>query len=259
MPTLTELAAELGIPVETLNAKPDVVAKWNGHFTDAEAKLTQAAQLKREADATQALIDQNIASFGNVEATNVQLQAQIEAIKAASKTLEEKGGIKLDLNLPNLNAPAPKDAAKELLDTLTRGFSTVGQTMNEMNRYMRVFGKPLPEDPATLADRASAARLSVHDYVEQTYKVSAEETRLSTERAQKEKDDYAALKVKEYQDAHPSTSGHPELNGGFPSNHPLMPKTMDTGDFKKFSNQSAREKVAAMVGRAQERLSQAAN
>ena len=37
--TLDTLADELGIPRETLSAKSDVVAKWNGYLSEADSKI----------------------------------------------------------------------------------------------------------------------------------------------------------------------------------------------------------------------------
>jgi len=119
----------------------------------------------------------------------------------------------------------------------------MGQTMNESNRYMRVFGQPIPEDPATLADRAAAARLSVHDYVEQTYKVSAKEKELAAAAEQKRLDDYSAKKVEEYKAAHPVTAGHPELGPGVPSNYPNIPAPRKGDTLREFSAKSPMEKI----------------
>lgn len=254
---LATLAAELGIDPAVLAAKPDVTAKWDGYLGNADARYAEAERLKKDAETLQATIDANIASFGVNEATNIQLQAQVDALTAAAKTLEEKGGIKLNLNLPNIGTPAAKDPAKELTDLMTRGFSQIGATMAVSNRYASLFGKPMPDDPAKFGDEAAQARMSIADYAEKKYGFSAKEKEIS-DAAQKAHDDaIRTAAVKEYQDKYPSTAGHPELNGGYPSNYPAMPKPMEQKDFKSFSNMSTREKISAMVGRAQERTTQA--
>ena len=156
-----------------------------------------------------------------MQANNAALTAANASLVAAVEEIKKQGFT--GLNIPDLPKPVSQsapDPVKTLTDTIMKGFSQMGQTMNAVNRYQRVFGQPIPEDPATIADRAANARLSVNDYVEQTYKVSAKEKEISDAAAQKSRDDYAATKIEEYKAAHPITAGHPDLNGGTSSNYP---------------------------------------
>ena len=252
--TVEELAAELGIPAETLAAKPDVVKKWNSTFATTESNATQkladAQKQLTDAQNLQRVIDENIRTAGLTETNMAQLQANNAALTAALESVKKAGftGITIpDLPKPGTSTVDPMDTLK---NTIVQGFTNIGQTLNEMNRYQRVFGAPLPEDPQTIADRAAAARLSVHDYVEQTYKVSAKETELATASRQKEMDAYAETKINAYKEAHPSTAGHPELNGGLPSNYPTMPKPREATSVREFASLPARQKIADAMQRA---------
>lgn len=256
MPTLNELAAELGIPAETLAAKADVVTKWNGFFSDAESKAAAGEKAMNDARALQATIDTQIANFGINETTVAGLQAQVAALKAAQAELE-KNGFKLDLKIPDLPNNTP-DPVKNLETLIRNGFTQMGQTVDATNRYFRVFGKPLPEDPATLADKAAAQRLSVHDYMERTYNISAEERKQAEAAETAKLEAFAEKKLQAYKEANPSTAGNPNLNGGVPSNFPAMPKPRESKDIREFSSMSARDKIANAMQRANEAAKTAA-
>src|ERR1700748_47300 len=227
--SVEEILAGLGIAPDAYAGKTNELKEWNGKISasEAAAQAAQAAAEKKLADA-QALdrvINDNIAQFGVNETNIAQLRANNAALTAALEEVKKAGFS--GINIPDLPTPGGNktvDPADQFRNSVAQGFAQMGQAMNAINRYYRVTGKPLPEDPTQLADNAAARRMSVNDYVEQTYKLSETERANAAAAAQKEKDDYAALKVKEYQEAHPSTAGHPDLNGGMPSNYPQMPK-----------------------------------
>ena len=253
--TVEELAAELGIPAETLAAKPDVVKKWNKSFattqSEAQAKLDAALQKVQDAKDIERITNESINAAQLTEFNVAQIQANNDALTTANaaltatiESLRKQGFTGLNIpELPKVNTVTPPDPTKSLTDLITKGFTQMGQTMNEVTRYQRVFGTPIPEDPATLADKAAAVRLSVHDYVEQTYKVSAKEQELSAASRQKELDAYAAKKLEEYQAAHPVTTGHPELGPGVPSNYPNIPKPSDAAGVREMAGKSPMEKI----------------
>lgn len=251
--TVEEILAGLGVVADP--AKADVLKTWNGKLaaleTDAQTKLADAQKQLQDAQGLQRVIDDSIRTSGLTEANVTQLQANNAALKAALdardaaiKTIKDAGFSGLTLpDLPAVNLNPAKDPVKDLTETIMRGFSNMGAVMNEANRYQRVFGAPLPEDPATLADRAAASRLSVHDYMEQTYKVTAKEKELTAAAAQKDKDAYAAQKLEEWKAAHPVTAGHPELGPGVPSNYPNIPKPSDAAGVREMSGKSPMEKI----------------
>ena len=253
--TVEELAAELGIPAETLAAKPDVVKKWNTTFATTESaaaqKLADAQQRLTDAQNLQRVIDDNIRTAGltetnvaQLQANNASLTAANAALVAAVESIKAQGFTGINIpDLPKVTPAATVDPLDTLQKTIMQGFTNIGQTLNEMNRYQRVFGTPLPEDPVVLADKAAKVRMSVHDYVEQTYKVSAREQELATANRQKELDTYAAKQVDAYKAAHPVTTGHPELGPGVPSNYPNIPKPSDAAGVRDMAGKSPMDKI----------------
>jgi hypothetical protein len=245
--TVEELAAEFGIPAETLAAKPDVVKKWNTNFattqSDAATKLAAAEKQLQDAQALQRVIDENIRTAGLTETNIAQLQASNAAYAAALDAVKKAGFT--GITMPDLptTTPAAKDPVADLTGLITKGFTQMGQTLNEMNRYQRVFGSPLPEDPGTIADRAASARLSVRDYMEQTYKVSAKEQENAAAVTAKHEAGLKAKWEEEYKAAHPVTMGHPELGGGVPSNFPNIPKPSDAKGVAEMAGKSPMEKI----------------
>jgi len=247
--TTRELALALGVPEETLTAKADIISQFDQSMsaaaTEAQRKLEEAQNLDR-------IVNDNIAKFGMTEANTAQLQASNAALKAALDSVKAQGfnGITIP-DLPSIT-PAAKDPMDSLRETIVNGFASVGQTLGVSTRYQRVFGQPLPDDPATLAQEAQSRRLSVADWAEQKYGITAKETAVNTEREQKRMDDYAAAAVTKYKETNPSVAGHPELNGGMPSGYPNIPKPRDTKSVREFSSMSAREKIASAMTRANE-------
>lgn len=252
--TVDEILAGLGIAVDP--AKTDAIRTWNGKLasleSDAQAKLAEAEQKMRDSEGLQRVVDENIRISGLTEAALAEARANAAAWQraaserdAAIKTIKDAGFSGLNIpELPAVNLSAPtKDPVKQLEETIMNGIGVMGQTMNEMNRYQRVFGAAVPEDPATIADRAIKARLSVRDYMEQTYKVSAKEQEKVAAAQQKERDDYAAKKIEEYKLAHPVTTGHSELGGGVPSNYPNIPKPSDAAGVAAMAGKSPMEKI----------------
>lgn len=253
--TVEEILSGLGIPAETYAGKD--LQSWNGKISAIEStaneRITTAEKKLADAQALSQVINDNIAQFGINETNMAQLRANNAALTAALEEVKKAGfsGITIP-DLPNSNAAQQADPADQFRTSVAQGFAQMGQAMNAINRYYRVTGKPLPEDPTTLADNAARLRMSVNDYVEHTYKLTETERANAAAAAQKEKDDYAALKVKEYKEAHPSVAGHPELNGGLPSNFPAMPKPRDGKDLRSFAGMSARDKIADAMRRSAE-------
>ncbi len=252
--TVDEILVGLGIAIDP--AKADAIRTWNGKLaaleSDSQAKLAEAQQRFNDAQGLQRVIDENIRTSGLTEANLAQSQANIAALTAAlasrDAAIEEikKAGF-TGINIPALPkvdlTPAAKDPVKELQDTIMKGIGIMGETMNEANRYQRVFGAALPEDPATIADRAMKARLSVRDYMEQTYHVSAKESEKVAAAQQKERDDYANKKIEEYKLANPVTAGNSNLGGGVPSNYPNIPKPSDAAGVAAMAGKSPMEKI----------------
>lgn len=259
---LNVLAAELGIDPATLQAKPDVVAKWNGYLSEADTQYRSAKEMKEDAEAKlaaleteNATINTNIEKFGYTEATIAALKANNAAMEASLKELQTQG---FDVKIPTAVAPAaPKPAEfdpskfqQDVNATLIHGF-------NVMNRYQRLYGKALPEDLDALAREAVAAKKPFQQYVAEKYDFAGEEKRQSDAAAKKHDEEIAAKAVAEYREKNPITAGNPELQRGVASRYPQVVKARETGDNKNFANMSAREKIAASVARSRAALSQA--
>ena len=250
MATVEEILADLGVTVDP--AKAANVAKWNGTLSASQA---EAQKKLEDAQALQRVIDENIRTAGLTETNIAQLQASNAAYAAALDAVKKAGFT--GITIPDLSVTKPNtaDPMETLKSTIVNGFTNIGQTLNEMNRYQRVFGAPIPEDPQTIADKAAASRLSVRDYVEQTYKVSAKEAQIAQEATAKREAEIAAKAVAEYKEKNPSTAGNPNLNGGLPSNYPSMPKPRDTKSVREFATLSAREKISNAMQRATQEVS----
>ena len=118
MPTIQELATELGIDPGILTAKPDVVTKWNNHFTDADTKLAQAKENLQKAENDQRVINDQIQKFGITEQTNAQLRAANAALDAALKEVKKSG---FDITIPDFPVTAaPKPPSVD--DQMKTGF-----------------------------------------------------------------------------------------------------------------------------------------
>ena len=253
MATVEEILAELGITPDP--AKAAVVKKWNTTLSasegDAQTKLATAQKKMDDAQALQRVIDENIRTAGLTETNVAQLRANNAALTAANASLvaaveeiKKQGFTGLNIPaLPALPQPAKVDPIDALQQTIMNGFTNAAQAMDEMTRYQRITGKPIPENPSMIADKAAKARMSVHDYVEQTYKLSELERTQAATASQKEKDDYAAQKVEEWKAAHPVLTGHPELGPGVPSNYPNIPKPSDAAGVKEMAGKSPMEKI----------------
>lgn len=252
--TLEALATELGIDPATLQAKPDVTAKWNGYLSEADTKYREASQAKTDADAAlkrlddeQKAINEQIEKFGLTEARYDALAANYAAMEAQLKVFKEKG---YDVNLPTATPAAPVvDPQKKIETDMRTGFSQMGAAMRVQSRYQAIYGKPFIDDPVKLIDEAIAARMPVEQYAEQKYKFAEETQRQSAAELQRKINEGVEAGVNKYKEEHPITQGNPDLHPGRASRSPYVMKSSDTPDLKKFANLSSREKIAASVGR----------
>ncbi|MGC9293314.1 MAG: hypothetical protein ACP5EP_11440 [Acidobacteriaceae bacterium] len=251
--TVEEILESIGVSVDPQHAA--TLQQWNGKISaiesEAQRRLSAAQEALEQAQAQNQIIQSAIEQSGMTEknlmelrANNAALAASNAAYKAALENVKSQGldGITI-ADLPPVPAKAAPDPIQTLQETMMRGFSQVGQTFNEMNRYQRVFGAPLPVDPAQLGDLAARANLSVHDYMERTYHVGEKENEKRLAAEQKARDEYAAKKIEEYKAAHPIVAGNPELGYGSPSDHPYLPKPMDAKSISEFSALSPQQKI----------------
>jgi hypothetical protein len=246
--TVEEILADLGVTLDP--AKADSAKKWNGQLSTLETgsaqKLADAQKALQDAQALQRVIDDNIAANGLTEANMAQLRANNAALSAALEEVKKAGFT--GINIPNLPPANPtKDPMKELESLIVKGFTNVGQTLNIANRYQRVFGHPMPDDPGTLADEAAARRMDVVAYAEQKYGFAAAEQKAQQEATAKREAEIRAAAVAEYKEKNPNTAGHPELNPGMPSNYPAIPKPRDGASVREMAGMTTRQKIEAAM------------
>src|ERR1700677_577326 len=162
--TLNDLANELGIPVETLASKGDVVNKWNGYLSEADTKYQTATRAQKEALETlesakreQQVIDEQIQKFGVTEARLAELETAVAVRDAAIESVK-KSGFKVDMpTLPTPKATPAADPAAEW----KQGFRQMGAAMRVQAKYQEIHGKPATFDPIALVDEAIANRMDV--------------------------------------------------------------------------------------------------
>lgn len=261
---MNQLAAELGIDPATLSAKADVVSKYNTYFQEANTRYETATRAQQEAEAKlaqvqseQAAINEQIAKFGMTEANVAALRANNAAMEASLKAIKEQGfdvNIPAPVAVPTQAAPEfdPQNFRQQVNQTLIEGF-------NANNRYQRLFGKALPEDVDVLAREAAQQRKPFSQYVAEKYDFAGEEKRQSEAAMQKRLDEYAASKLKEYQEKNPVVAGNPNLAPGVQSRAPHIFKPREESERRQFSNMGFREKIANSVKRTQEMIKQQAS
>jgi hypothetical protein len=259
--TLDNLAAELGIDPATLQAKPEVAAKWNGYLTEADTKYTQATASERKAaedveraQREQAEIDRQIRSFGVTETRLTELETANAALTAALGKAKEMG---LNVDLSGIPKPAPVAAAdptKVLNDTMRSGFAQMGEALRVQARFQAVFNKPFVDDPVRLVDEAIAAKLPVAEYAERKYKFSEETERIRQAEVQARIDAGVSAGVKKYQEEHPVTAGHRGLAPGLASRHPQVFKPRTAQETNDFRRMPVRDRIAASVSHVREAL-----
>jgi hypothetical protein len=260
MPTIAELATELGLDASTF--KPEAVAKWNTYFTDADAQYKTAKELKdasehnlRQVTQEQNAINEYIEQYGASETATAALRANNAAMEAQLKALKEQG---IAVTVPDPIAPTnPTKPANVFDENKFRGqvSNVLSQSINLNNRYQTLYGKPLPDDIDALADQASKAGKQLFQYAAEKYDFAGEEKRKSDATKKAEIDAAVAAGVKKYQDEHPNVAGNPFMNGGGDSRNPqILRRGHDSKDLKEYANLTPREKIARSISNSRELL-----
>lgn len=245
--TVEEILADLGIPAETIAAKKDNIASWNGKMaasaTEAAQKLADAQKALQDAQNLKSVIDADIAANGVNESNLAQLRASNAAMTAALAEVKKAGFTGITIPDFPTNTPAAVDPITGMKTLVVDGFTKIMQLQNAQNKYQRIFGKPLPDDPTALADEAAARRLDVNTWAEQKYGFAAAEQTQRADAAKKHDETIAAKAVEDWKAAHPVTNGHPELGAGVPSNYPNIPKPSDAKGVREMAGKSPMEKI----------------
>jgi hypothetical protein len=252
--TVAGLAAELGIDPATLASKQDIVARYDGYFSQADTQYAEAKSALDKAARDQQAIDEQIKSFGITEARITELTAANAALKAAMESAKS-AGLNIDLSgIPNPTAPPAADPIKTLEGRLNSLAANMSAGMKVQTKYYSTFGKPLPVDIDTLIGEATMARMPVEQYAEQKFQFSAELAKQQQAQQEADKAKWKAEGAREWQDAHPVTSGHPGLARGRDSQHARVIKPRTSDEQKSFRNMTPRERIANSVSRTREAL-----
>jgi hypothetical protein len=262
MPSVADLAKEMGIDLATVDHR--FVVKLDEHYQGSQNAYSAAERLKKDAEANLVKVQQEqqeingyIERYGATEAAMAALKANNAAMEASLKTLKSQG---FNVDIP----AAPVVPGSPAIGGNAPGFdpdkfsSRVGNIMaesfNANNRYMALFGKPIPDDMDNLAGEAARARMSLSQFVAQKYDFAGEERKRSEATAKAHDEEVAAKAVKKFQEEHPVTAGNPELTNGVPSRNFTMYKPRDNAEMKSFAGLSARDKIAQSVSRTRQLL-----
>ena len=262
--TLEELASDLGLDVATID--PAKKAKVTAYLTEADSKYASASQAQKDAQTAldavkneQAAIDDRIRSFSVSEAELDGLKARYAGLQGRAALMEgqlksfKTGGYNVDIP-PAIVDPTPPPFDPNRFQSDVN--NTLVSVFNVMNRYSRLYGKAMPDDADALAREAKAHNMHFTDWAAQKYDFQGEEKRQSEKATQADKDAYATVKVKEYQDAHPVTAGNHELTPGGASRFPELAKRPVPQKHENFGGSPA-QRIARSVKRSLEGLAAA--
>lgn len=258
MPTLAELANELGIDPAVLSAKGDVVTKWNGYLSGADTKYQDATRAQKEAvdkleqaKREQQVINEQIAKFGMDEARMIELETAI-AVRDAALAKVKASGLNVDMSgFPPPTASTPPDPTKALTDKVTQGFSLYAQALKTQNTYQNIFGKPFSDDIEALSNEAQQNRMSLFDYAAKKYDFTGEQSKRQKAAQEAHDADVSAKAVSKYREDHPEI---PLGQRGVASRHPQIVKPRDAQTDKTFRNLPAKERIAQSVARSRAAL-----
>lgn len=260
MPTIQEIAAEMGVDLSTV--KPEFVTRISGLVTDADKQFQSATQLKEASEANlrqvqqeQDEINRYIEQYGASEQTNAALRANYAAMEAQLKSLKEQG---IPVEIPAAPAaPTTKQPTTPAFNPdqfADRMGSVLSQSIDASNKHLALYGKPMPDSLETLAAEAKQARKTVGQHAAEKYDFSGEEKRKSEAAAKAHDEAVAAAAVKKYQEDHPNVAGNPFQARGESSSFPQILKPREAKDQRAFANLSPREKIAQSVARSREAI-----
>lgn len=264
MPSIQDLAAELGIDLSA--AKPEAVSKWNTYLSDADTKYKSAEQMKAEAEANLAKLqeEQNeingfIEQYGASQTTLAALEANNAAMKAQLEAFQ-KNGFNVEIPakpiVPGSPATggnaAPKNGGVDEQQIYSRVGNVMSQAFDLNNKHLALFGKPIPDSMESLAEQARAVRKPLQQFIAEKYNFAGEEKRRAAEEQKKHDDEVAAAAVKKFQEEHPPVGDNPFMRPGSDSRYGQILKPRDPKDLHNFAGLSAKEKIAKSVARSRE-------
>lgn len=241
MPTVAELAQEMGIDLSTVPA--NFVSKLDGMYSESQQNFSLA---KREREQT----SEYIANYATQTSRAAAVEAENAGLRATLTTLKEKG---IEVTIPAAPSGAPKNPAS--FDP--QGFKgevgfMLGQAIDASNAYLRLYGKPLPESIEALASEANGRRMKPYDWAAQKYGFADKEKEQKTAEQKAHDDAVSAAAVEKYKAEHPVTTGNPDLQHGRDSRSPTLPKPLQGQDLANFANLPARERIAQSIARSRQ-------
>lgn len=240
MATLAEVLKSAGIADDVVAGLPkEVSAALTGFVSDAETKLSTAAEDKRKAEEVlrQAGLDRKeIEEYVNRYESSLNEQgstkARLDAALAYIESLKTQG---FDVKLPEPTGDGKKPAvpgspaiggnAVDEGKILGKVGSVMSQWLDANNEHIRLYGVPIPDPSTTIGDEAARARMSIGDYLSQKYKF-AEKRREKADADNKAKVDAdVKAKVDELERQRKEREGsNPNLRGGESSRASIAPK-----------------------------------
>lgn len=267
MPTVEEIAAEMGIDLAT--AKPEGVAKFRTYVADADKKYADAKTLATQAERNLAAVQQEqdeintyIAQYGTSEEARAATEANLAAYKAVVDNLKEKG---IAVDVPQLKTVAAAGGGnagggKPTFDPdKFRGAvsTTIGDLTDLNNKHIALTGQPLPDRSQALADEARKAGKSLYDYGAEKYDFAGKEKAKADAATAEQEAKWKKAGADEYAAKHPNVAGDPNQARGVESGYPQLTKPREAGDLTKFANMNPRQKIAASVARTREAIAAA--
>jgi len=263
--TVAELLKQAGIADEVAAGLPkEVVTALTGYVSEADTKLSTAAEEARKAEEARRQIelerkdiDKYVHEFGTTVVEKAEAEARANAAEAYLKSLKTQG---FDIKYPGLEenkdgkkpivpgSPAEGGNAVSESSILGKVGTVMEQWLDANNEHMRLYGVPIPDGSRSVADEAARARVPLGTYIEQKYKFADARKSKQDKEYQARVDADVAKKVEEHKRAEAERLGNnPNLRAGESSRQPVLPK-IKTEDFHKSDgNQSRRERMQRMI------------
>lgn len=257
--TVAELLKSKGIADDVIAGLPkDISSHLEGYLSDADTKLSAAAQDKSQADELrrQAELDKQevhdyVERYGNSLNDMASAQARDAARTTYLAKLKEQGvDVPAEL-LPAIPNPNPNPKPNNGFDPdKFRGQigDVMSQWMDANNEYFRLFGTPIPDQSTVIAEEAARARKPIGQYIAEKYKFRDRQTA----NEQKAFDDRVAAAVKTQVDAEKQRlaeerGSNPNLRTGEPSRNSFVKPIKGEEFHKSDGNQPKRERMRRML------------
>jgi hypothetical protein len=261
--TVAEVLKSAGIADDVAaGLAPDVVKALTGFVTDADAKLSTAAQeaekateLRRQAELDKNEVRDYVEKYGTSLTEMASVEAKNKALVTYLESLKEQG---FDIKLPEVVAakpvvpgsPANGGNALDEGKILGRVGDVMGQYLDANNEHIRLFGVPLPDSSLLLGEEAARARKPIGQYIAEKYKFKDRQTAREQESFDKRVADAVKQQVEaERQKDAEARGSNPALRAGETSRNSFVPKIKSDEFHKSDGNMPVRERHRRMLDR----------